>query len=137
MRVPPFRHMDISEEFFRTLRTLRRQPLYAAAGIATLALGVAALTLAYTFVNAFLFRPLPFRADHELVGISTTHVSASGAIADFAVSSQDYLAFAHRSRTLAGSAAINSQTYAVVPAGSTEPLSIRGAAVSASMWTVR
>ena len=136
MRVPPFRHMDISEEFFRTLRTLRRQPLYAAAGIATLALGVAALTLAYTFVNAFLFRPLPFRADHELVGISTTHVSASGAIADFAVSSQDYLAFAHRSRTLAGSAAINSQTYAVVPAGSTEPLSIRGAAVSASMWTV-
>jgi predicted permease len=125
---------SVPRELRLAVRTLRRSPVYSIAAISTLGLGISALTLAYAFVNAFFFRPLPFRADHELVGISSTHRAATGEVLDFAVSPTDYAAFAERNRTLAGAAAIRSQTYAV-QRGET-PESIRGAAVSASMWRV-
>jgi putative ABC transport system permease protein len=122
------------EELRQATRALRRAPVYTLTAVGTLGLGIAAVTTAYAFTNAFFFRPMPFRADHELVGISMTRRASTGEVLDFAVSSAEYLAFAGRNRTLAASAAISSQSFALETDG--VPESIEGATVSATMWSL-
>src|SRR5437868_8387813 len=92
------------EDLRQSARALRRAPVYTLTAVGTLALGIAAVTTAYAFTNAFFFRPMPFRADHELVGISMTRRASTGEVLDFAVSSAEYLTFAQRNRTLVASA---------------------------------
>src|SRR5688500_2378926 len=52
------------------LRTLRRQPLFAAAAIATLALGIGASSAMFSVVEAVLLEPLPFPDSDRVVQIS-------------------------------------------------------------------
>jgi putative ABC transport system permease protein len=42
------------------LRAIRRSPMFAAVAIGTLAVGIAAVTTIFSFVNAVYFRPLPY-----------------------------------------------------------------------------
>src|SRR5215207_7464637 len=113
-------------------RSLLRARAYSITSIGTLSLSIAALALAAAFANAFFFRPLPFRNDHELVGFSSTRRAANGEVLDFAVSSADYLAYSARSKTMVTLAAINSQPFALMVGDL--PESIEGAMVSATMW---
>src|SRR5262245_58681171 len=52
-------------------RALRRQPGFALAAIATLAVGIGATTAIFTTVNAALLRPLPFPAPDDLFAVYT------------------------------------------------------------------
>ena len=54
------------------LRTLGRNPGFAAVGILTLAVGIAANTAVFSLVNAFFLRPLPFDEPQHLVHIWQT-----------------------------------------------------------------
>ncbi len=49
------------------LRTLFREPAYAAVSVLTLALGIGAATAIFSVVNGVLLRPLPYRAPELLV----------------------------------------------------------------------
>jgi len=51
------------------LRQLRRAPAFAAAAIATLALGIGANTAVFSVVNAVVLRPLPFPDSGRLVTV--------------------------------------------------------------------
>ena len=55
------------------LRTLRRNPGFAAVVILTLAVGVAAVTAMFTVVRAVLLRPLPFAQPERLVELTETN----------------------------------------------------------------
>ena len=57
------RHVALS------LRQIRRQPAFAAAVILTLGLAIGANTAIFSFVNALLIRPFPFRDSGQLVEI--------------------------------------------------------------------
>jgi len=54
------------------VRTLRRQPLFAAAAIATIALGIGMSTALFSTVNAALLRPLPFPRSQDLFTLRTS-----------------------------------------------------------------
>ena len=50
-------------------RGLRRAPVFTAAAIATLALGIAVNTLVFTIINSLAFRPMPVRDAERIVRI--------------------------------------------------------------------
>ena len=54
-------------DFHLSLRRLRRAPVFAAATIATLGLGIGANTAIFSVANAVLLRPLPYHEPGSLV----------------------------------------------------------------------
>jgi putative ABC transport system permease protein len=56
------------------LRMLRRQPMFAATAIFTLALGIAATTTVFSVVEFELWKPLPFPNPDRLVAVHTSGV---------------------------------------------------------------
>ena len=52
-------------------RSLRREPGFAFAAIATLTLGVTTTTTVFSVTDAELWRPLPYRQPHELVAVAS------------------------------------------------------------------
>lgn len=61
-----------------SLRQIRRQPAFAAAVILTLALAIGATTATFSFVNALLIRPFPFRDSDQLVEIQSVRGGQPG-----------------------------------------------------------
>ena len=55
------------------LRSLRRSPVFSAAAVLTIALGVGANTAVFGFIDAVLIQPLPFRDPGSLMQIWETH----------------------------------------------------------------
>lgn len=51
-------------------RTLRREPMFTAAAVLTLALGIGAATSIFSVVNGVLIKPLPYPDADELVSVS-------------------------------------------------------------------
>src|SRR6266545_2379565 len=61
---------DFGKDARYALRLLGRNPAFAAIAIATLALGIGINTVAFTFFNAFVLRPLPIRDPQALVKLN-------------------------------------------------------------------
>ena len=63
---------DLGQDFRYAVRTLRKQPAFAATAILTLALGIGVNSAIFALVDATLLRPLPYPAGDRLVMISET-----------------------------------------------------------------
>src|ERR1700682_3078592 len=83
-------HM-LTQDLKYALRTLRRPPVFSAAAILTLALGVGANTAIFSVVNAVMLRPLPFREPDRLVRIWETNPKRN--IPFFSASVLNYLSW--------------------------------------------
>ena len=81
------------------VRSLFRQPSFAIAAIATLALGIGATTAIFTVVNAVVFRPLPVERPDRLVAI--LNQSAVTGRTNLTVSAQDFDDWKAQSRSFA------------------------------------
>jgi putative ABC transport system permease protein len=101
---------DLKHDVRFALRSLRRAPAFASAGIATVAVAVAANTVIFSFVNALLIEPLPYANADRLVSVEGPIVHSIGeglALAERATSSIDAVAqYRHRSVTLSDEDAV-------------------------------
>ncbi|MCA1610082.1 MAG: ABC transporter permease [Acidobacteria bacterium] len=123
------------QDLRHALRTLARSPGFAAAAIATLALGIGANTAIFSIVRSVLWRPLPFADSERLVRVG--HVRPSSVRPDDTFSPQD---FDDLVRTPAGFSRVAAFNF--VPGltgmnltGSGEPARIQTAFVSGSFFS--
>jgi len=84
-----------------TLRSLRRRPLFAAAAILTVALGIGVNTAVFGAVYSVLLQPLPFRDPGRLVQIWQSHP----ALPQLQITVPDYQDFRAESRSFESIAA--------------------------------
>ncbi len=119
-------------ELRHALRLLRRAPAFTAAAVLTLAIGIGANVAVFTFVDAVLFRPLPFVEPDRLVSISESHHETGqdragvlpGSFADWRVRSRSFESLAMHART----------TFLVT--NRNDPARVLGASVSPSFFEV-
>ena len=107
------------------LRQLRRYPSFTAAAALTLALGIAATTTVFSFVDAALLRPLPYPEPSRLYVLWNAREDTERET----VSYPNFLDFRTRVGDFASMAAYRRRRFNVAAAG--EPERVRGALVTA------
>src|SRR6266545_514935 len=81
------------------LRSLRKNPAFAAASIATLALGIGATLAVFTVVNGVLVRPLPYKDPSRISMIWITSPNKDGDTYDLPLTSGFFNDLEHDSRS--------------------------------------
>ena len=113
------------------LRLLARSPGFTAVAVLALALGIGANTLIFTFINARLLQPLPFRDPDRLVALWS--VEREGGVT-WNVAHPDYLDWREQNRTFEELAALSEGSYTLT--GGQEPEWLIGRLASATVFAV-
>jgi predicted permease len=117
------------------LRTLRRNPVFAAVAVLTLALGIGVNSGIFTVVNAVLFRALSAPDAHELLSITQSVDGVPTLAGHETFSTSEYFAYRDRAQSLAGLAAYaNGRGEATL--GGDVPRKILGMLVSCNYFDV-
>ena len=111
-------------------RTLRKAPVFTAAAVLTLALGVGANTAIFTVVNAELLRPLPFAEPDRLVRLFEKNDKLN--IRQFSASVLNYLSWKEQTETFEQLGAIGFASFNLT--GSGDPEQFNGTTISPSMF---
>jgi len=96
---------DVVRDVRYSLRTWRRRPGVAVVSIATLAIGISAVTAVFSVVEAVLVRPLPYADSNRLVTMWDAHASDRNLAKIFA-SYADFETWRRESRTVESLAAV-------------------------------
>jgi predicted permease len=116
------------ETFFRDVRygvrSLLKQPGFAAVAVLSIALGIGVNTTIFSFINAALFRPLPFAEPDRLVRVWDGQ----------AASYPDYVAYRDETKVFSGLAAYAQRSMSLVVNGESEL--INGEFVSGNYFDV-
>jgi putative ABC transport system permease protein len=102
------------------LRTMRRNPAFAAMAICTLALGIGATTSIFSVVQALVLRPLPFVEPDRLVVLFAT-TPARGIDRD-TTSFLDFTAWRDQTHGLVNAAAYRQDAFNITGDGPPEPV---------------
>lgn len=113
------------------IRTLRQKPIFSAAALLTLTIGIGTNTAVFSVVNSVLLKPLPYPRPDQLVSLRQMAPGAAG-LADVAdgllLSPSMYFTYAEHNRTFVASGVWTSGTANVT--GLAEPEEVRIVAVS-------
>jgi hypothetical protein len=124
----------LSQDVRFGIRSLARQRGLTAAAVATLALGIGALTSLASVVRSVLLEPLPYLDSAALVQLWETR-ERIGRVRGH-VSPADFVDWRARSRAFDSMAAFSEKSFNVSGDGVGEPLRVEGALVSGDFFTV-
>jgi putative ABC transport system permease protein len=113
------------------IRNLLKRPGLTAIAIITLALGVGANSAIFSVVNAIVLRPLPYKDSDRLV-VLWGNLHRTG-LEDTEISAPEFTDFKEQSKAFDQIAAYTTQGFNLT--GVAEPERLRGALVSASLFT--
>ena len=114
------------------VRTLRKTPMFAAAAVLTLALGIGGNTAIFSVVNAVLLRPLPFVDPARLLVVNEKNDKLH--LPDFGSSVLNYLSWKEQARSFYSMGAIGAGSYNLT--GSGEPENFAGATITPSLFSL-
>ena len=114
------------------LRLLRRDPTFAVAALATLALGIGLNTAVFSVAYGVLWRPLPYAAPDRLLIISSAQQTQSGLKAFGTWAPATFDGLRARTTTLDALAAYDSMSAELIGRG--EPLEVPGLEVSPNFF---
>jgi len=103
------------------IRMMRRTPLFTGAVVLTVALTIAATTTIFSFVNAVLLRPLPFRDPNRLLQVAEKNDKLN--LASFGASVLNFLSWREQSESFEALAAVAFSNYTLTGAAEPEQLS--------------
>jgi predicted permease len=115
------------------LRTLTREPGFAAVTILTVALGVGANTAIFSLVNGVLLRPLPYAEPDRLVALREVVPAIADKYPTMPVSARHFTEWRARTRSFERLSATRPRSAALTGVG--EPEQIDTALVSADMFS--
>lgn len=122
----------LKQDFLLSLRTMRRNPTFAAVAIVVLALGLGTIFAVYTIVEAVLLRQLPYKEPDRLVKVWETFPPGRSWVSP--ANFRDWVAWNDQEKLFAGLAAFSLEDVAVI--GDGEPRLVRGASVSPELITL-
>jgi putative ABC transport system permease protein len=120
----------VERDFRFSARALRNSPGFAAIALATLALGIGAVTTILSLINGLLLRPLPYADGNQLVVMWEKLASFENA----SVSYPNFLDWRERNRVFEDLAAYNEGSVNLTGVG--EPVELDVARVSASLLPI-
>ena len=112
------------------LRTLRKQPGFAAVVVITLALGIGASTVIFSVVNAVLLRPVPLRNSDRLQVVWGNFRALN--IERLPAKAAEYLDYADQKQVFDSVAAYGELSFNLSSGG--EPERIRGSVITANLF---
>jgi putative ABC transport system permease protein len=107
----------IRDDLRFAIRGLRRDPLYAAAVVATLALTLGASTAIFSIVNGVLLRPLPYREPDRLVSVREIVPQWTKQYPTLPANARHFEEWRNRATSFAAMAALDWRTTTVSGAG--------------------
>src|SRR6516162_6004653 len=79
----------LTKDLLYAFRMLRKNPVFAATAVVTIALGIGASTAIFSVTNTVLLRPLPYKAPNRLV-LACSDLRRRN-VKDFPLSDADFL----------------------------------------------
>ena len=109
-------------------RTLRKNPGFAAAAVATMALGIGANTAIFSLCNAVLFKPLPYAEPNRIMMLWERQ--SNGKLST--VAPANFVDWRNMSRSFSDVAGVNAPSF--ILGGQDDPARLLGAGVSSSFF---
>lgn len=112
----------LTQDARHAARSLVKNPVFTIVSVITLAIGIGANTAIFSFVNALLLTPLPYKDPDRLVRVMSQRGNEAGKLSMLEITELNELAFSGQTKAFEGFASFRNSQYNVTGDGPPEAL---------------